>query len=468
MHGSGFALRYALRVLARDRAFSLSVVFVLGFGIAANTVGFSILNTVLLKDLPYKDADQLISVRITAPESGFEEKFFPSPSDFRVWQDLQQKGRVFEDLAAFVNVVPVLEAGGYPESVRGVQASTHIHSMLGIDPVAGRTFIVEEGYADRNHVAMISGSLWARKFKSKKSVIGQPIILDGIRHTLVGVFPDRSGLSSDSSTDVWTPLAIEEHAGAGVLRVLARLKPGLNVDRAREELLASSDQLGQDFPRSLGQLEVDLIPLHEWWYGWTRRTLFLVYGAALLVQLIAYANAASLFRARRHARMGDAGIRLALGGTSGAIRGHSFIECLLLTAFATAVGILAADWILDIIKIFLPATIPRLDEIGIDLNVVLWTCGVSAMATLGLVFVGSPAVSRLNLAEVLQQSRVTFSAPRSLSLRYFLLILQIAAALVLALGAMLLTRSFLLLESLEPGFQSENVTDHASSLETAV
>ncbi len=204
-------------------------------------------------------------------------------------------------------------------------------------------------------------------------------------------------------------------------------------------------------------MEVDLIPLHEWWYGWTRRTLFLVYGAALLVQLIAYANAASLFRARRHARMGDAGIRLALGGTSGAIRGHSFVVCLLLTAFATAVGILAADWILDVIKIFLPATIPRLDEIEIDLNVVLWTCSVSAMATLGLVFVGSPAVSRLNLAEVLQQSRVTFSAPRSLSLRYFLLILQIAAALVLALGAMLLTRSFLLLESLEPGFQSENV-----------
>ena len=454
MHGLGFTLRYALRVLARDRAFSLSVVFVLGIGIAANTVGFSILNTVLLKDLPYKDADELVSVWISAPASGFDQ-ITPSLSDFRVWQDLQEKGRVFEELAAYVNPGHVLEEGGYPENVSSVKTSTHIHSMLGIKPVAGRIFMPEEGHAGRNQVAMISSSLWERKFKSAKSIIGQPITLDGVRHTLVGVFPDRSGLDRNNSTDVWTPLATEEYVGP--IFVLARLKPGLNVDRAREELLASSGQLGQGISRSLGKLEVNIIPLHEWWYGWTRRTLFLVYGAALLVQLIAYANAASLFRARRHARMGDAGIRLALGGSPGSIRGHSLVECLLLTAFATAVGILAAYWILDLIKIFLPATIPRLDEIGIDPNVVLWTCCVSAMVTLGLVFVGSPTVSRLNLGEVLQQRRVTFSAPRGLSLRYLLLILQIAAALILTLGAMLLTRSFLLLQSLEPGFQSENV-----------
>ena len=456
MGGLGFALRYALRVLARDRAFTLGVVFVLGFGIAANTVGFSILNTVLLKDLHYKDADDLITVWIAAPESGIE-RLYPSPSDFRLWQDLQEKGRVFEDLAAFVNSVWVLEEGGYPENVSVVQASTHIHSMLGIEPIEGRTFLAEEGHTGRNHVAMISSSLWERKFSSAKNIIGQPITLDGVRHTLVGVFPDRSGLDSNNSRDVWTPLAIEEHAGTNYIGVLARLKPGVNVDQAREELLASSDQLGRDYQRSIGKLGVDLVPLHEWWFGWTRRTLFLIYGAALLVQLIAYANAASLFRARRHARMGDAGIRLALGGSPGSVRGHSLVECLLLTACGAAVGILAASWILDVIKIFLPATIPRLDEIGIDLNVVLWTCCVSVMTALGLVFVGSPAVSRWNLAEVLQQSRVTFSAPRSLSLRYLLLILQIAAALVLTLGSMLLTRSFLLLQSLEPGFQSENV-----------
>ncbi len=454
MHRLGFALRYALRVLARDRVFALSVVFVLGFGVAANTIGFSILNTVLLKDLPYRDADELVSVWITAPESG-SEQIAPFLPDFRVWQDLQKKGRVFEELAAFVNSLHVLEAGGYPERVFGVRTSTHIHSMLGIDPVAGRTFLAEEGHAGRNHVAMISSSLWERRFKSAKSVIGQPITLDGVRHTLVGVFPDRSGLDRNSSTDVWTPLAIDEHVGPTF--VLARLKTGLNVHRAREELLPSSDQLGQDFPRNLGKLGVDLVPLHEWWFGWTRRTLLLIYGAALLVQLIAFANAASLFRARRHARMGNAGIRLALGGTPASIRGQSFVECLLLTGFATAVGLLAAYWILDFIKIFLPPTIPRLDEIGIDLNVVFWACGASAIAAVGLAFYGSPAVSRLDLEEVLKQRRATLSAPSSFSLRYLLLILQIAAALVLAVGAMLLTRSFLLLESLEPGFQSENV-----------
>ena len=465
MHGSGFALRYALRVLARDRVFTLSVVFVLGFGIAANTVGFSILNTVLLKDLPYRDADELVSVWITIPESG-SEQIAPFLPDFRVWQDLQKKGRVFEELAAFFNTGHVLEAGGYPERVIGVRTSTHIHSMLGIDPVAGRTFLAEEGRTGHNRVAMISSSLWERKFKSAKSVIGQSITLDGVRHTLVGVFPDRSGLDRNSSTDVWTPLAIDEHVGSTF--VLARLKTGLNVDRAREELLTSSDQLGQDFPRNFGQLGVNLIPLHEWWFGGTRRTLFLIYGAALLVQLIAFANAASLFRARRHARMGNAGIRLALGGTPASIRGQSFVECLLLTGFATAVGLLTAYWILDFIKIFLPPTIPRLDEIGIDLNVVFWTCGVSAIAAVALAFYGSPAVSRLDLEEVLKQRRATLSAPRSLSLRYLLLVLQIAAALVLAVGAMLLTRSFLLLESLEPGFQSENVlTMHLVCLGTA-
>lgn len=458
MHGSGFALRYAIRVLARDRAFSLSVVFVLGFGIAANTVGFSILNTVLLKELPYRDPDGLVSVWITAPESEYEISLFsPSPSDFGLWQDLQENGRVFEDLAAFINASWVLEEGGYPENVSGIQASTHMHSMLGIDPLVGRTFLAEEGHAGRNHVAMISSSLWERKFRSAKSVIGQTITLDGLPHTLVGIFPDRSGLNCDNIADVWTPLPIEENDGTNYLSVLARLKPGLNVEQAQEELLASSDQLSRDYLGSFGRLRVDLIPLHERWYGETRRTLFLIYGAALLVQLIAFANAASLFRARRHARMGGAGIRLALGGTPGSIRGHSFVECLLLTAFATGVGILAASWILDFIKIFLPPTIPRLDEIGIDLNVVLWSCGVSAIATVVLAFFGSPAVSRLDLEEVLKQRRVTLSAPRSISLRYLLLTLQIAAALVLALGAMLLTRSFLLLQSLEPGFQSENV-----------
>lgn len=454
MHGSGFALQYAMRVLARDRAFSLSVVFVLGIGIAANTVGFSILNTVLLKDLPYKDADELVSVWISAPESGFEQ-ITPSLSDFRVWQDLQEKDRVFDELAAYVNPDHVLEEGGYPENVRSVKTSAHIHSMLGIKPVAGRIFMADEGHAGRNQVAMISNRLWERKFKSAKSIIGQPITLDGVRHTLVGVFPDRSGLDRNNSTDVWTPLAPAEHVGP--IFVLARLKPGLNVDQAREELLASSGQLGQGFSRSLGKLEVNLIPLHEWWFGRTRRTLFLIYGAALLVQLIAYANAASLFRARRHARLGNAGIRLALGGTPGSIRRHTFVECLLLTAFATAVGILASYWILDFIRIFLPPAIPRLDEIGIDLNVILWTCGVAAIATVGLAFLGSPAVSRLDLEEVLKQRRVTLSAPGHFSLRYLLPILQIGAALVLALGALLLTRSFLLLQNLEPGFQSENV-----------
>ena len=465
MQGLGFSLRYAFRVLARDRSFSLSVIFVLGFGIAANTVGFSILNTVLLKELPFRDPDELVSVWKTAPESESGTGLFsPSPSDFGLWQDLRVNGRVFEDLAAFVNTRWVLEEGGYPENVSGVQASTHMHSMLGIDPLVGRTFMAEEGHTGRNHVAMISSSLWERKFKSDKNIIGQAITLDGVRHTLVGIFPDRSGLNRDNRADVWTPLSIEENDGTGYLSVLARLKPGLNIEQAQEELLASSDQLSRDYLESLGKLRVDLIPLHERWYGGTRRTLFLIYGAALLVQLIAFANAASLFRARRHARMGEAGIRLALGGTPGSIRGHSFVECLLLTAFATGVGILAASWILDFIKIFLPPTIPRLDEIGIDLNVVLWTCGVSVIATVVLAFFGSPAVSRVDLEEVLKQRRVTLSAPRSISFRYSLLTLQIAAALVLALGAMLLTRSFLLLQSLEPGFQSENVLTMRLSL----
>ena len=461
MYGAGFALQYALRVLARDRAFSLSVVFVLAIGIAANIVGFSILNTVLLKDLPYKDPDELVSVWISAPESGFEQ-IAPYLSDFRVWQVLQEKGRVFEELAAYVNPRRVLEEVGHPENVSSVKTSTHIHSMLGIKPIAGRFFMAEEGHAGRSQVAMISSRLWERKFKSAKSMIGQPITLDGVRHTLVGVFPDRSGLDPNNSTEVWTPLAPEEHVGP--IFVLARLKPGLNADRAREELLASSGQLGQGFSRSLGKLEVHLIPLHEWWYGWTRRTLFLVYGAALLVLLIAYANAASLFRARRHARIGDAGIRLALGGTPGAIRGHSFVVCLLLTVFATGFGILAASWILDFIKIFLPPTIPRLEEISIDQNVVLWTYGVSAIATVILAFFSSPAVGRLDLEEILKQRRVTLSAPRNSSLRHLLLILQISAALVLTLGALLLTRSFLLLQSLEPGFQSENVLTMRISL----
>lgn len=456
MHDLAFDLRYALRVLARDRAFSLSVIFVLGFGIAANSVGFSILNTVLLKDLPYRDPDDLVLVWITAPESGID-RLRPSPSDFKVWQGLQEKGRVFEDLAAFFDSSWVLEAGSYAENVSSVQASTHIHSMLGIEPVAGRTFMAEEGRTGRNHVAMISSSLWERKFRSAKNIIGQTISLDGVRHTLVGIFSDRSDLNPNNRTDVWTPLAIEDHAGGNYLFVLARLKRGLKIDQAREELLASSDQLGQDHQNNIGKLGVELVSLHEWWFGRTRRTLFLIYGAALLVQLIAYANAASLFRARRYSRLGNAGIRLALGGTPGSIRRHSFVECLLLTAFATAVGILAAYWILDFIRIFLPPAIPRLDEIGIDPNVILWTCGVVAIATVGLAFLGSPAVSRLDLEEILKQRRVTLSAPGHFSLRYLLPILQIGAALVLALGALLLTRSFLLLQNLEPGFQSENV-----------
>ena len=287
---------------------------------------------------------------ITAPESEYgNHPISPSPSDFGLWQDLQENGRVFEDLAAYIHTRGVLEEGAYPENVSGVETSTHMHSMLGIDPLAGRTFMTEEGHTGRNHVAMISSRLWERRFRSAKSIIGQTITLDGVPHTLVGIFPDRSGLDPNNRADVWTPLPFEE------------------------------------------------------------------------------------------------------------------VECLLLTAVATAVGILAASWILDLIKIFLPLTIPRLDEIGIDQNVVLWTCGVSAIASVGLAFLASPAVSRLDLEEVLKR-RVTLSAPRSLSLRYLLLTLQITAALVLALGAMLLTRSFLLLQSLEPGFQSENVLTMRLSL----
>jgi putative ABC transport system permease protein len=450
-------LVYASRTLIKTPGFTLVAVIALALGIGANTAILSVVDTVLLRPLPYKDADQLVMVWEDASLVGFPHNT-PAPANFIDWRAQNQ---VFQELAATARLSFNLTGSGEPERIDGRRVSTNLFSLLGVDAQLGRTFLPEEDQAGSHHVVIMSNGLWQRRFGSDPAIIGRSLTLNGESFTVVGVMPAKFQFPSRED-DLWIPLAFpaEEAArrGSHYIEVVGRLKPGVTLEQAQAEMNTIAIRLQQQYPATNTQIGVTLIPLHEELVGDIRPALLILLGAVAFVLLIACANVANLLLARAAVRQKEIATRVALGASRARLVRQFLTESVLLAVLGGIVGLFLAFIGVSLLKQFIPENISQAQAITINGTVLAFTVGVSLLT--GLIFGLAPATQTAssNLNETLKEGgRDSAVGNRGSRIRGLLVVTEVAFSLILLIGAGLLINSFLRLRNVDPGFRTDNV-----------
>src|SRR5919205_558273 len=391
-------LRYGARTLWKNKGFTAVAVIALALGIGANSAIFSVVNTVLLRPLPYKDSDRLVMVWEDNSKIGYPHDT-PAPGNYADWRDQNQ---VFEGMAATADVSLNLTGAGEPERFDGKRVSANFFSLLGVEPRLGRGFMPEEDAPGANKVVVLSHGLWQRRFGSDPGVVGKTITLNGEGYTVVGVMPQGFQFLSDD-VSMWVPIAFTPQQAANrnghYLEVVARLKPGVTVERAQSEMSTLAARLQQQYPQSNKDLGATVVSLHEDIVGDIRPALLVLLGAVGFVLLVACANVANLLLARAAVRQKEIALGTALGASRMRLLRQFLTESVLLAALGGVVGLLLSVWGVNILKAFIPENISQAKAIAIDAKVLGFTVLVSLLT--GLIFGLAPAMqaSRFNLNE---------------------------------------------------------------------
>ncbi|HWF90118.1 MAG TPA: ABC transporter permease [Pyrinomonadaceae bacterium] len=450
-------LRYAARLQRKNPAFTIVAVIALALGIGANTAIFSVVNTVLLRPLPYKDPERLVLVWEDATKQGYPRDT-PAAANFVDWRD---QNHVFEGMAAISDESFNLTGSGEPERLAGHTVSASLFPLLGVEPHIGRVFTAAEDQAGSQHVVLLSYALWQRRFGGEPNIVGQPLTLNGQSYIVVGVMPARFQFPSTDS-QVWVPIALTQEDAANrdrhYLQVVARLKPGVSLAQAQSEMNTIAARLQQQYPQSNTDLGAAVQSLHEYLVGDIKPALLVLLGAVGLVLLIACANVANLLLARAAVRQKEIAVRVALGAKRARLIRQFLTESVLLSVLGGLVGLAIAYGGLAVLKAFIPENISQAREISMDLKVLGFTFLVS-VAT-GLIFGLAPAVqaARFNQIETLKEGgRDAATGGSGKRLRSVLVTAEVAISLVLLIGAGLLINSFLRLRNVDPGFRAENL-----------
>ena len=448
-------LRYGLRMLLKNPGFTAVAVIALALGIGANSAIFSVVNTVLLRPLPYKNPERLVMVWEDNSKQGFPRDT-PSPANFMDWRD---QNHVFESAAALVEISFNLTGAGDPERIDGQRVSASLFSLLGVEPQLGRAFRAEEDQPGGNHVVIISHGLWQRRFGSDPGIVGKPINLNGESFTVVGVMP-RTFQFPTRRDQLWVPIAFNAkeagERGNHYLEVIARMKPGVRLQQAQAEMTTIATRLQQQYPETNTSIGAVVTPLHEHVVGDIKPALLVLLGAVAFVLLIACANVANLLLARAAVRQKEIALRLALGAGRARLIRQFLTESVLLAALGGGVGLLLAVVGLNVLKRFIPPNISQAHAIAIDAKVLIFTVLVSLVT--GLIFGLAPATqaANFNLNDTLKESgRDSAAGSRGNRIRGLLVISEVAVSFILLIGAGLLINSFLHLRNVDPGFRAE-------------
>jgi putative ABC transport system permease protein len=451
-------LRYAVRMLGKSPAFTAVAVLTLALGIGANTAIFTVVNSLLLRPLPYASPDRLVMVWQDYRARGGPAREWASPGNYVDWS---REKALFKDVAAIGGWRPTLTGAGEPEPIPGEQVTHEYFGVLGVTPALGRAFLPEDDVPNAPRVTIIADSLWQRRFGSDRSVIGRIVTLSGEPHEIIGVLPAGfRPIVATQTGEIWRPLRITTAApsrGAVIFRVVGRVNDDLSLERAQAAASALAARLETAFPDYNEKVGFNLQPLHQQVVGDIRPGLLALLGAVGFVLLIACVNIANLLVARGSSRGRELAVRVALGAARRRVIGQLLTESLLLAAIGGIGGLLLGAWAVDAMVSIAPASAPRLEEIALDLRVFTYTA-VLALVT-GVLFGLAPAVqaSRDVLTHSLKDGGRGTAPAGGRQLRRVLIAVEIALALMLLTGGGLLLQTFVRLQQADLGFDPANV-----------
>ena len=454
-------IRFGLRMLLKSPTTTFVALLALTLGIGANTAIFSVVNGVLLRTFPYPDAERIVLVWEKSPRN---DQNSINLGNFFDWKDQNQ---VFTDMAIFFDRNFNLTGDGEPEEVTAQIGTTNLFSVLGTNPILGRTFVDDDGRDEQSRVVVISYALWQRRFGGDKNIVGRRIDVNERPSTIVGVMPAtfgwhiQKGTQASRPADIWIPFQVPNELRQRRGRfasAVARLKPGVSIDQAKQEMATIGARLAQQHPEFNTNWSVNVVPLRTQVTGAIRRPLFILLGAVAFVLLIACANVANLLLTRASSRRKEIAVRAGLGATRRRITRQLLTESVMLSLTGGALGVLLAWWGTKALVALSPPALIDLKNVSVSWPVLAFTLGLSLLT--GIVFGLVPAfeATRFDLHGSLKEGGKNIGGSAGgQRIRSLFVVTQVGLALVLLVGAGLLLKSFNRLQSVDTGFNPQNL-----------
>ncbi len=464
-------IKIALRGLLKTPGFTAIALVTIALAIGANTAVFSLINGLLVKPLPYSDPVKLVLLWEKFAAQGLERIPVSAPE----FLDLEKEAQSYSRIAAFDYRTFNMSGSDLPERISGAVVSPALFPLLGVKPIVGRTFSVEEQGEGHDDVIVISGRLWKRRFNSDPALIGKPLLLNGRSYIVIGVMPasfefpiplfNVQGGQFAERVDVWKPAAFTpiemQTRYSRSYGVIARLRPDVTPERAQAELntiMANWIRIHPDLYSATQGFGAKVYPLHDQVVGGMRKGLMILLGSVAGVLLIACANLATMLLARASARERELAIRVALGAGPWRLLRQMLTESVLLAIGGAVVGVVLSIWALDLLAKIGARTVPRLAEANVDIVVLLVTAVVAIVTGILFGLVPAFASAKPELTDALKEGgRGATSGTRRNRIRNSLVAAEIALALVLLIGAGLLMKSYVHIQSASPGFNPQNV-----------
>jgi putative ABC transport system permease protein len=458
-----YDLRYGFRMLLKNTGFTFAALITLALGIASSTAIFSVIDGVLLHPLPYPDSEKIMVLTPTMRSTG-EPGDASAPANYVDWA---AQNDVFSHMAASRGEQCSLSDGDRPERVRGTMTTSNLFPLFGISPVLGRTLLPSDEQPGHNHVVVLSSELWGRRYGSDRNIIGREISLNDEPHTVVGVMPPN--FQPDGYGELWipSPFGVPTNSirrnvdprpirGSNYLDVFARLKPEVNLEKARSEMDVLSRRLENQYPTDNRDTGIRVTPLHEEAVGGIRPVLLLLFAAVGFLLFIGCANVANLLLARAATRSREISIRAAMGASRYRLIRQLLTESVLLSVIGGALGAWLAAWAIPLLMSMAPPGLRNFKDIGLNGEVLAFSLGVSIVT--GILFGLVPALSSSSWspAESLKQGERGSTAGGSRR-REFLIATEVGLSLILLIGAGLMIKSFANLTKVDPGFNPDRL-----------